>query len=336
MKKWMQLRLMGPGKGSWCLLLALVFTGNACSSYRVPLSDAIPSAERAALLQNVGGRSDLAATRKVSRDSAHLILGSPAIQKARTVVRSSESLFVFEGLSRPLADAITRDDIEQLIRDSIDYLEVVQFAGVARVDRQPNDEIFEKYIAAFVRGKFVTRRGVVLSQPRISSAGINNATVTAFIQVLVEAALDQITEVPCYADARQTLRWLNSGGRQPTFLIATGSAGVRFTTDASVDGVSLEEVEMMNYLASSAASRADILSDTIARRLSNVEISFVLGSDFAVGDDETLVSVTNMFVDAMVYRLVLHGAYSHYRNHDLTPAQKQLCDFLRLVDQITD
>jgi hypothetical protein len=181
---------------------------------------------------------------------------------------------------------------------------------------------------AYAQGSFVNRFGTTMAQPGVSAAGIPDAAITGATTVLFEAVFDFLDRTPIVmdqawkpTDAKQpkfTKLWgaaLPAGTSLPTALTPMKQSGknviygsiqtiATITDDTPVAGklicgITERKARAITTLATYFGHRMVVWGGIAGEALSSINIDFIIGSSFAVGDNKTLVSMFKAAVEVI-------------------------------------
>ena len=200
--------------------------------------------------------------------------------------------------------------------------------------------LFRKYLIAYYAGKFVTRDGVLLSQPAIKAErGADRAA--AYTTVAMEAIMDSLLETPVFYWREGSCleeHYFNPTGAKPTTAALGVSDAEEIATDRNVTtlriinpNVTKREAQAIQLLAAIAGSQSQHLAGIIFRKLGDVEAGVGASVHFSFGDNDTLAEVVDAAVETVVRRLVEHSAYVSFREPGEPPHLEALLAFIDRV-----
>ena len=137
-------------------------------------------------------------------------------------------------------------------------------ANARTTDTDRKSEAFQriqKYLAAYVAGKFVDRSGAFIAKPKIENNKIGNDSIVGFLTVILEATYDCLYSTPVFYETNSgKIVWLNAGGKEPCFAALAkddqGSYNVKFVQEVSnTSNITTSEVNAMQFFASVASDQ---------------------------------------------------------------------------------
>ena len=206
--------------------------------------------------------------------------------------------------------------------------------GGARSADDPITTLIQKYLVAYTAGKFVDRTGARFGKPEVKS-GIGNDTIVGFTSVVLAAIKDHIYPIPVYykEDSDGKRVYFNAAKTEPTFAAVNKEKNsLVIKIDGGQDDISEEELQVIQFVSKVAGEQSGVISGMVFRLLSDVQVSFVVGGSFAVGDNETLAKVVDVFFSISARRLTEAAAYEYFRTHSsYDSAIKRLLDLVSEV-----
>jgi hypothetical protein len=202
------------------------------------------------------------------------------------------------------------------------------------------------YLREYFDGKFVTHFGGTIAQGQVNEKGIPDAAIAGVTTVFFEALFDYLDSTPIAADKDwNTIPGGSSNGSvklddepdnfwgsaaknqaRPTALAVLksftlngneeslfGNVGTKKNvTDANKDsgcGVTDEEARAISSVSTWFGNRVVIWNGAILEELASVNVGFVVGGNFAVGDNKTLVTVAKAAFEVIGRRAAEHVLY---------------------------
>jgi hypothetical protein len=160
-------------------------------------------------------------------------------------------------------------------------------------------ERIQKYLIVYFKGKFVDRNGRKLSKPEVKE-NIGNDTITGVFTVVFEAVSDSLFRLPVFFKVGENNQHvcLTASGELPTAVILDENLKVLTGADNDPNiAFTAREAAAIQYLSNLAGDQSKIVSGFVFRLFNNVEVSFVIGADFAVGDNDTLAKLVDTFFE---------------------------------------
>lgn len=169
--------------------------------------------------------------------------------------------------------------------------------------------VFKVYYLEYIMGNYIDRNGTSFSKPEIKK-GISNDVLSAALMIFLDALSDTQLRTPIFKSGE---KYYPSGfSVQPT----ASSKKIVKTIDASTDpkkcGITVPEAKAMAFLANMAGDKSTLLSGLVLQAFAHVHASFVLGGNFAVGDNETFATLVKTFFESLARRGVERGAYEFF------------------------
>ena len=161
------------------------------------------------------------------------------------------------------------------------------------------------YIGAYYNGNFVDRFGNPITKPTFSS-GVQDATISNFVRVLLEAGFDAITpHEPVLQDSSG--KWIPNN-KEPTFTKVFGDTPQPPAVDGS-KGVSLAEYAVIVAGANEIADQGLTLFSGFLKSLGAINIGLVIAPKFSIGDNSTLEDVAQAVIETTLRRGAERGLY---------------------------
>ena len=168
-------------------------------------------------------------------------------------------------------------------------------------------KIIRKYLNAYYSEKsgFVNREGVVFKRAEIKNSAGNDVS-TAIIAISLEGLFDGLLSTPIYVDGTgkfQTNEGLEPSAHyykyaNPQKIVANGEAGI--------DTI---ELKAIRFLSGFAGDQSKTLSGAVYRAFGGLEISFVIGGKFSLGDNDTIAKMLDTSFEIASKRIVEESAY---------------------------
>ncbi|MEQ8710704.1 MAG: hypothetical protein RIC36_17105 [Rhodospirillales bacterium] len=185
--------------------------------------------------------------------------------------------------------------------------------------------LFREYYRHYIRGEFVTRFGKKLAKPDISQ-GVDNATLDAVLTIFLEALGDLKFKTPVIKSEKEGKPFYFPGQSklEPTAAKLMIIDVVDVATETNVCGVTEKEAEAISWLASLAEDKSSIVSAMAIESLGGLELSFVIGGHFSIGDNKTLASVVKTFIGTSSRYIAEYGSYKLFWHaaYELDPAPR--------------
>jgi hypothetical protein len=200
----------------------------------------------------------------------------------------------------------------------------------------PFDLVAQTYLKAYIKGKFVNRRGVKLAKPKIDGGKIDNATIAALETVLLEAYFDHRfgTDAPVpykdekkyvpkylpfpadpfyvagfeYKDVPQYLTDENAEPSATTFvgvlklIVPPTWNDTTPDTQPAPEGLSEDEYEVVRSLSELNGEVKKQVTALVFRIFGGVELSLVFGGHFSIGNNETLATLVTTLIEVAAAR----------------------------------
>lgn len=220
-------------------------------------------------------------------------------------------------------------------------------AGVSRLSFTQKDEkkadfgdVLFFYLKAYASGKFIDRLGNNISKPELSLSGISDDDIQGIATVFLEAffdswfesapmfyevnnkvepeycALDFIEDdltKPCKNTLSDNLKLRKFYRKYYDTYITNGSGkptAAEFKESRLVDDqVTKEDVENFQQISKLAGKMSRSLTGLGFGFLNNVNVSFIIGADFAVGDNKTLMHLAQTLAEVSSRRVAEYGAW---------------------------
>ncbi len=242
---------------------------------------------------------------------------------------------------------ITTDDLSAFVRRLTERKEALiqelaagdaASADAAKSGGGPDfAKVLVAYYKAYGSGDFIDRDGTNLSKPDVSS-GVSDDDIQGIATVFFEAMYDCVyADMPVFCKLGQKVEsrdskgqitnpkigdeepatrtyirvyyaeYLTEKGAEPTAVSAGFAAPAR--VDTAGTGVTSNEAKAIRRIGKIAGRQAKSLTGTLFGLLSNINVSFVVGADFAVGDNDTLLHLVETFTEVSARRSAEYMAY---------------------------
>jgi Trypsin len=268
----------------------------------------------------------------------------------KTLVAQAAAVGAYQGRSAaPLVPLeIDSDDFKAFVSQDLPKYGPafwVNFPAVGRSSSGDVDQSFghrlQQYYAAYAAGKYVDRQGKKLDKPNVTAEGIGNDTLVPTVYIFFEALYDEMFPVPVFYKGNANQRtWFNAGNAEPTFAVMAknddGSTyDERWVKDigSSSDFTELE-LRAMQFVAMIGADQSKLVSGLLFRLFGDVELGFVIGADFAVGDNETLAKVIDAWAECSSRRLTEAAGYEFFRSRDWSNYEQYVKALLGLLEDV--
>jgi hypothetical protein len=198
--------------------------------------------------------------------------------------------------------------------------------------------VIKKYLIAYYKGKFVDRAGRSITKPEVKGS-ISNDSITGFEHVVLEAFYDTVFNgLPAFwkTDAGKEV-WLNSGKAEPTGVLlgVIKKEEVKPPETPPKAVITEDQVGVISYLADLGAEQSKAISGWVLREFSDVSLSFVIGGDFAIGDNDTFGKVVDELLQSASRRTIEASMYGYFRKHPLTENQTEAIQkLIKLVEEV--
>lgn len=185
------------------------------------------------------------------------------------------------------------------------------------------------YIGNYYHGTFADRFGNVITKPSFSH-GVDDATITNFVRVLVEATADSLpVHDPVLWDGKNTF-YPKGNGTAPTFFSffhkatdATSKPGFwevvvqPSTTKSTLPGVTANESKLIEAGSNFIADQGLTLFGGILESLGSVDIGIVISPNFTIGGNGTLRGIAQTVIETSLRRGAEIGLYCLVEKYDL-------------------
>jgi hypothetical protein len=182
---------------------------------------------------------------------------------------------------------------------------------------------------------FVDREGTVYKAPEFKGS-IDNDVITALVGIVFEGLFDALLPVPVYVKGDGETKYQTKNHKEPS-AHRLKYAGEETIVAEGQNGIDEYEHKAIRFLSSLAADQSKLISGAAYRMFGNLEIGFIVGGDFAVGDNETLAQVLDTTFAVSSRRLVEAAAYKGFKGPTDravrapdTPAARLIADLKRL------
>lgn len=210
---------------------------------------------------------------------------------------------------RELSVDITKNDIESFVSMTVKNYGA---ESVTKDIASDTDEIIKKYLITYysdTKDGFIDREGAVYKRPEIKNS-IGNDVITAVVQILLEGLFDGILDVPVYTDDKD--KFQTEKGVEPTVHKLKFTKAEKLVTDGS-SGIDKLELKAIRYLSGLASDQSKTLSGATIRAFGDLEIGFVVGGHFSIGDNDTLSKILDTVFEVSSKRIVEAGAYQGFK-----------------------
>lgn len=201
-------------------------------------------------------------------------------------------------------------------------------------------KILIHYLKKYGSGEFVDRQGINISKPKITSSGISDEDIQGLATVFFEALFDawlgtpvfytlQYKEEPVYHPKANISKNKKPGDIDNGISIKeykrayfaeyfansedepTANKFVKATQIEENDNqeINKEEAKCIKRASKVAGKQSKALTGITLGFLSNVNISFILGVDFAIGDNKTLMHLVQTVAEVTSRRWVEHATW---------------------------
>lgn len=180
------------------------------------------------------------------------------------------------------------------------------------------------YLDKYLKGKFVDRFGNEIEKPDFKN-GVTGATVAGFVRVLTEVIFEFIQMENIYVE--KIINVDNGGGLDlkkmkyfpkgnstvPSVVYLTKDIVTIKAVVANDDterGVTEKETKLVRFVSNLAAQQSVVLAGGFLDFLGSVHVSFVIGGNFSVGDNETFRLAAKSAIETVTRRMVQSVAYN--------------------------
>lgn len=248
---------------------------------------------------------------------------------------------LYSDQTRVLLDAST-DDYEE-------FLEIVTKTSTRLIDQggegaspSSRDRGFTRrwlyYLNQYVRGDFVDRMGARYSRPNLGLSGVDNESIVGIVTATLEALYDHSFALPVYYTHREAFEpefkksededpdlyrqvfrkvlqrdYFNTAGRIPTSVGFDDNA--RPVATGGRRGITESEVRAVQFVAGLSEEQSKALSGLLLRLFGDIEVSFVVGGHFSVGDNDTLARLAETVVGVSARRATEAAAYKFFEEY---------------------
>ena len=200
---------------------------------------------------------------------------------------------------------LTRDDLAGLTRSLNETFTAANMdrAVTARDAQTAGHGILRKYFVAYYADHdhgFVNREGATYKRQEIKNR-IGNDIITAVVAIALEAMFDSVLETTIYVDKNG--KFQTADGLEPSahrYQVAKTEAIV----ERGQPGIDDLELKAIRYLSGLAGDQSKTLSGAAYRAFGCVELSFVIGGKFSIGDNDTLAKVFDTVFEIASKRIV--------------------------------
>lgn len=239
------------------------------------------------------------------------------------------------------------------------------------------DGILLVYLKEYASGKFVDRRGVKLDPPEFEG-GIGNKTIGGLATVFFEALFDSaMQDLPVFKDPKDTesfsplyeakkradgqqeqlpdgtplwqiqgysrevsVNYATEDGLAPTWLKIKGAGDPVALVPDGTAGITKRELKVIRFGSNLAGKKVKAVTGVLFEFLSNINIQFVLGADFAIGDNETLAELVKTLSEVssrrtaeyLLYRGLSDSHHDTARESTGGPRMESLMDGLKEIE----
>ncbi|QOJ20186.1 MAG: hypothetical protein HRU77_05435 [Gammaproteobacteria bacterium] len=196
-------------------------------------------------------------------------------------------------------------------------------------------KILIHYLKKYGSGEFVDRQGINISKPKITSSGISDEDIQGLATVFFEALFDAWLGTPVF----YTLQYKVEPVYHPEADISKKPGEIqngisikeykriyfseyfansedeptanKFVTNLEIKDqeINKEEAKCIKRVSKIAGKQSKALTGITLGFLSNVNISFILGADFAIGDNKTLMHLVQTVAEVTSRRWVEHATW---------------------------
>lgn len=199
-------------------------------------------------------------------------------------------------------------------------------------------KILTAYLKAYGSGEFVDRQGVNISKPKITSSGISDEDIQGLATVFFEALFDAWLGTPVFYTLNSKVEPVYSDkediSKNPGDIVSgigikeykrtyfseyfansedepTANKFVRKIKIKEDDDreINKDEAKCIQRVSKVAGKQSKALTGITLGLLSNINISFILGADFAIGDNKTLMHLAQTFAEVASRRWTEHATW---------------------------
>ena len=202
------------------------------------------------------------------------------------------------------------------------------------------------YLRAYGSGSFIDRFGNNISKPTLSLSGVSDDDIQGLTTVFFEALFDCASKVPVFYIVDSKVNPLYSSSKNPNpkpgdkddnlsvtyqrtyfkaYITNGGDIPSAITENVAKDqlallenpdgtagsgpGVYKNEAKKIQQIAKLAGKLSRSLTGLAFGFLNNVNVSFVIGADFAVGDNKTLMHLAQTLAETWSRRVAEYAAW---------------------------
>jgi hypothetical protein len=211
---------------------------------------------------------------------------------------------------------VSQDDMENFLATVIRNFGALAPDGApAQRDNQKNvSRIIKQYLLEYYCSDvgFVDREGAVYKAPEFKGS-VGNDVITALVAIVLEGTFDALLNTPVYVKGDGEQRYQTKAHKQPSVCrVKPQCVREEQLVDAGGNGIDELELRGIRFLSALAADQSKLASGAAFRAFGNLELGFVVGGDFAFGDNETLAKVLDTTFEVSSKRLVEAAAYQGF------------------------
>lgn len=203
---------------------------------------------------------------------------------------------------------------------------------------EPGRNPFQYYFVSYYAGEFVDLMGNAIEKPALKD-GIESGTIATAVQVLMEYLADAERKDPVLADRVEDPGTFYPNDDKPTALAAfadfpveailelekenasagAASSSVEAAAKPEKDGVTLKEAKFIEAGSNLIGDQGVSLFSGLFEMLSSIHVGFIVGGNFSVGDNDTVMTIARSVIETTIRRGARRGLYCLAARHHLDP-----------------
>ena len=237
----------------------------------------------------------------------------------------------FEEFRRLISDAVNASvstlDLQGVDREAPDMTFASILVPRSRDLEEVDDAPLLAYLGAYYNGAFVDRFGNVLEKPAFEN-GVEDGTIANFVQVIVELAADlPAPRLAALVDGKDPPTFYPGQGEEPTFHKVFKEQKV--VAEQGDAGISVLETKLIATGANFIADQGLTLFSGFLEALSEFHIGFVVAGNFAIGSNDTLMTVARVVIETALRRGAERGMHCLTEKYDLDAVAE-------IIDRVTE
>lgn len=175
--------------------------------------------------------------------------------------------------------------------------------------------LFKKYFEYYLDDKFVDRNGKKWVLPKIKSK-IPNDVIVVPLAIFLEAFFDLELNMPIIVEGDGANRvYYPAGNKEKPTADTIEYNGkklipiLKIVDDDSNCGITKREAKAIGFVSNLAASKSATLAGLVLETFGDIEVAFVVGGNFSIGDNETLAVLVKTLFEVSSRRLTERAAY---------------------------